>query len=1076
MLHLYNLEKVKIKGLKAYKDYCIESDLSTGDKTLSFLYPSKLAKDIKEECYIRNKNHEFVVKEIYEQNDWKNIKAILNVEDLEGQPWEHFETIEKTIEECLTLAVAGTGWTVEVNGITKRRTIRKTNCSSWDIIQQVKKTYLVEIEFDTINKKVIVAEKLGRYKGTYFMDTINLRELAIQSNSYDFYTRIIAIGKDGIKATVENYQYSSKKKTLIWKDERYTDIKSLTEDATAKLNEISKPYRSYAADIIDLASINDKYSILSYSLGDTIYLISKDKGIKEKQRIIKTSEYPDEVYRNTCEIANSILSFADIQKEYQLTSDTVDNITSDDGTISEDAIKVAVEHLTVNKVDIGDFNAVSGRVGELEVSKLDVNTATIKFAEIDEAIIKKANITDLTAGNIKVDILEGGTAILQDILTNFISGDNGQFIHLTGSNVVIDNAVIKDAMIDTISAGKISAGTMSTNKFTIASDSGNLVISDNTIQIKDGTRVRVQIGKDASNDYNMYLWDASGKLMFDATGLKADAIKDKIIRNDMVSDSANISGSKLDIDSVIVEVNTNGTETFKSSKVKMDSTGQTLDVAFTKVSEDAAGALETANLAQSAVTIANEKIETLVKNTTIVKEDGTTVQLKDAYISTEQTVEGMTTTVSNLETTVNGENGLTSKMQIVEQKVTATGITTTISEAINAGTNSITTTQFVMDKTGFTIKNGALTIKNKANSIVLCGDSEGNLQIGGNNADGSLVVRDASNNKIININKYGAEFANGAIKMTETYVIGGTAGGGMVQYGTKQTYNHSGTESVGADGYRYWDTTETNFGWQGADIQTYKINTSGTRFSDEYRTTITDRWFEMHYKEYVGDSLDALKSRYVIFDMANGNGAISGDLSIKKGQKVMSRGLKLQGIPLEANNFRNGCTFDYDTTGNGQVGPLLSFGGLGDAYECQIASHYQYGHKLKTRSLNGDTGSWGPWYEIYNTGYKPFQRYVTPNGFCLRFDDGTQICWYREQISLACIHVHNNIYYNTTSFTFPYPFAETPAVHGIWATSSITWAHPTSGCTASTAEVRIFSSHSGSVSGILGYLAIGKFA
>ena len=695
MLHLYNLEKVRIKGLKAYKDYCIESDLSTGDKTLSFLYPSKLAKDIKEECYIRNKNHEFVVKEITEQNDWKNIKATLNVEDLEGQPWEHFETIEKTIDECLTLAVAGTGWTVDVNGITKRRTIRKTNCSSWDIIQQVKKTYLVEIEFDTINKKVIVAEKIGSDKGTYFMDTINLRELAIQSNSYDFYTRIIAIGKDGIKATVENYQYSSKKKTLIWKDERYTDIKSLTEDATAKLNEISKPYRSYAADIIDLASINDKYSILSYKLGDTIYLISKDKGIKEKQRIIKTTEYPDEAYRNTCEIANSILSFADIQKEYQLTSDTVDNITSDDGTISEDAIKVAVEHLTVNKVDIGDFNAVSGRVGELEVSKLDVNTATIKFAEIDEAIIKKANITDLTAGNIKVDILEGGTAILQDILTNFISGENGQFIHLTGSNVVIDNAVIKDAMIDTISAGKISAGTMSTNKFTISSDSGNLVIADNTIQIRDGTRVRVQIGKDASNDYSLYVWDNTGKLMFDALGLKSDAIKDKIIRNDMVSDTANISGSKLDIDSVIVEVNTNGTETFKSSKVKMDSTGQTLDVAFTKVSQDAAGAVETANTAQTDVGIANGKIETLVKNTTIVKEDGTTVQLKDAYIFTEQTVEGMTTTVSNLETTVNGENGLMSKMQIVEQKITEESIVNTIKYSQTDGKDTFAQTSTV---------------------------------------------------------------------------------------------------------------------------------------------------------------------------------------------------------------------------------------------------------------------------------------------------------------------------------------------------------------------------------------------
>ena len=41
--------------------------------------------------------------------------------------------------------------------------------------------------------------------------------------------------------------------------------------------------------------------------------------------------------------------------------------------------------------------------------------------------------------------------------------------------------------------------------------------------------------KDASNDYSMSVWDSSGKLMFDARGLKADAIKDSIIRNDMIS-------------------------------------------------------------------------------------------------------------------------------------------------------------------------------------------------------------------------------------------------------------------------------------------------------------------------------------------------------------------------------------------------------------------------------------------------------------------------------------------------------------------------------------------------------------
>ena len=63
----------------------------------------------------------------------------------------------------------------------------------------------------------------------------------------------------------------------------------------------------------------------------------------------------------------------------------------------------------------------------------------------------------------------------------------------------------------------------------MASSSGNLIINDNTIQIRDANRLRVQIGKDASNDYSMSVWDSSGKLMFDARGLKADAIKDSII-------------------------------------------------------------------------------------------------------------------------------------------------------------------------------------------------------------------------------------------------------------------------------------------------------------------------------------------------------------------------------------------------------------------------------------------------------------------------------------------------------------------------------------------------------------------
>ncbi|WP_300386238.1 phage tail spike protein, partial [Clostridium sp.] len=488
---------------------------------------------------------------------------------------------EQTIENCLNLALVGTGWTCNVIGVTKKRTVRKTNSSCWDIIQQAKKTYGAEIKFDTINKIVKVFNAIGSDKGTYFTEELNLKDLNIQRNSYDFYTKILAIGKDDLKVTVENYQYSNKRKTLIWKDERYTDINSLREDATLKLNELSKPYRAYKADVIDLAKLNNKYkNILDYELGDTITLLSKENGIKEKQRIVKTIEYPSEPDKNTVEIANTILSFEEVQKEFQDTTEVVNNITEDDGTVSEGAIKVAVEKITINKANIQELNAVIANIGELNATKANITELNAVNANLVNLISAKANIIDLTATNIKFQVAEGGTLSLQTLLSNFISGNSGQFLNLTGNNVVIANGVIKDAMIETLSANKINVGAINTNLVTIQGPSGNLLIKDNTIQIKDSTRVRVQIGKDASNDYNMYVWDSAGKLMFDATGLKSDGIKSPIIRDDMVSDVANISGNKININSLVTEMNKDtNTQLIKASKVAIDLAGQSLEVA-----------------------------------------------------------------------------------------------------------------------------------------------------------------------------------------------------------------------------------------------------------------------------------------------------------------------------------------------------------------------------------------------------------------------------------------------------------------------------------------------------------------
>ena len=128
----------------------------------------------------------------------------------------------------------------------------------------------------------------------------------------------------GGKNYLENYQYSRKVKTCTWKDERYTDVESLREDGEAKLDELSKPYKSYTADIINLAEAvqdeeeKERYrEVFEIALGDTVLLMSKSTGIRENHRIVKMYEYPQTKAKNKVELANTRLSFEEVQKTEQ---------------------------------------------------------------------------------------------------------------------------------------------------------------------------------------------------------------------------------------------------------------------------------------------------------------------------------------------------------------------------------------------------------------------------------------------------------------------------------------------------------------------------------------------------------------------------------------------------------------------------------------------------------------------------------------------------------------------------------------------------------------------------------------
>ena len=86
------------------------------------------------------------------------------------------------------------------------------------------------------------------------------------------------------------------------------------EDAEAKLEEMSKPYKVFSADVVDLAKANSEYKdILDFGIGDTVTMVSKHPKMREKQRIVKIVKYPETPEKNTVELSNTTKTFAEVQ-------------------------------------------------------------------------------------------------------------------------------------------------------------------------------------------------------------------------------------------------------------------------------------------------------------------------------------------------------------------------------------------------------------------------------------------------------------------------------------------------------------------------------------------------------------------------------------------------------------------------------------------------------------------------------------------------------------------------------------------------------------------------------------------
>lgn len=465
-MQIFNDKKERVGILKDFKDRKIVKTLDSGDKELTFKYPSdgKQVDLLKEEYYIRTKEDEYVIRKRKTGTQFNEYTAQLNVEELEGAVFPYgFESKEQTIRACLEFAFEGTGWKVGVCQIAKKRTINKDEeTNAWKVLQDCLSTYRAECKINSLTKTIDIYEQIGSDRGRYFIEGLNLKKLTVTSDTYDFYTRLIPLGKDGIgiewlgKPYLENYQYSSKIKTYVWSDERYTNTTSLIEDGIAKLDEMSKPYVAYAADVIDLARQSEKYSsVFDYDIGDTVWMISRKTRTKEKQRIVKLTEYPETPQNNTVELSNATKTFAEVQQE------ATDQAKSEAIKIANSSAKKVLEDSYYTKTEVETHITASKEEIELGVSKT-YETKTIVDQKIksandltDEKLTEYSTTEEMNAAikvqadsittevKKKVNSSEFGTKITQNAYNVRVAWNgNSKYIQLEAGQLAIYNGEV----------------------------------------------------------------------------------------------------------------------------------------------------------------------------------------------------------------------------------------------------------------------------------------------------------------------------------------------------------------------------------------------------------------------------------------------------------------------------------------------------------------------------------------------------------------------------------------------------------------------------------------------------------
>lgn len=500
-------------------------------------------------------------------------------------------------------AVKPAGWTVYDRAYIGIGRTLEGDLTPYDVCVQCTEVYSVYVRWDNKRKECTIYPKtLGTPVGAFATRELNLKEINYKGKSNDLITRLYAYGKDGLsfasinggKPYVDNNTYESRTICGIWRDERYEVAQNLLDDATAKLEKMSRPERTYECSIVDLQATNPElYNNLDFSLFTTATLIDDIKNTSVDYQVVERHIYPyhpemNEVIFNS-EPMKITASVVDIKYQIESPNSTFQQIMdkkaaeATDWMLSGNGYVVAIQSSDGQWKELlfMDTNDISTAQKVLRINENGIGFSTTGASGpyTNAWTINGALVADfITTGHMLLDRLQGGTVTIggsasgvyqngtlkvKDASDNDIASISNTGITFNSNNFKVDNQGKLTATSATIS-GDITAtsgsftGTVnaSSGSFTgtvnasggyfksgYIGTNGDWEITGDGIHSKNGPTAAIgqntrgtYVGKDGlcCNGASTHVWISEGAISTDGTIYTSGTVdtEDMLIRDD----------------------------------------------------------------------------------------------------------------------------------------------------------------------------------------------------------------------------------------------------------------------------------------------------------------------------------------------------------------------------------------------------------------------------------------------------------------------------------------------------------------------------------------------------------------